>query len=519
MRIQRKILLFVFISIFLHLSTAQKLSTSFLTTTPSDSIKIDYLSSNEICLTDSVVNYGKLLLNTPYHHGSGGSTSFDCSGFTSYVYRNFGYNLGRSSKDQAQQFDSVKRDQLKTGDLVYFSGRRRSHHVGHVGIVVAANQDGNFEFIHASVGNGVIISKSDEDYYKKRFIKANRVIYDNHMLAVAPNVMLQKTIVSDTKIAPIAQTIATRETKKIIPAEFHRVKSGETLTSISLKFGISIAELKRKNNIKGSTINPKQRLKIKDEDSITISERVQLAENKPVETTKAFTIALREENGITNASMASIATHLVKAGETLFSISNLYHITIDQLIRWNNIDKNIIKPGQNLTVNPTTETARKLVADQPKPLITKEIVQKTTLHKDKVISGKPANSEQNKVTEVKNEEITKSLTYEVKKGESLYDIAKDNNMTIDELKKINKLDGNKIKPDQKLNLTAQWESSEKKSVKNPDHKFTHKVHSGESYYSIAKKYGCKIDDLKEWNHKSDNKVKIGDKLIIHSNNR
>ena len=519
MRIQKQLLLFVFISFFLHLSTAQKLSTSFRTTSPSDSTKIDYLSSNQISLTDSVVNYGKLLLNTPYHHGSAGSSSFDCSGFTSYVYRNFGYNLGRSSEDQAQQFDSVKRDQIKTGDLVYFSGRRRSHRVGHVGIVVAAKQDGNFEFIHASVGNGVIISKSDEDYYKKRFIKANRVIYDNHMLAVAPNVMSQKTIAEDSKIAPVSQTTTTRETKKIIPAEFHRVKSGETLTSISHKFGISIAELKRKNNIKGSKINPKQRLKIKDEDSITVVEQVLLAENKPVETPKASTIALREDNVVTNASMASIATHLVKAGETLFSISNLYHITIDQLIRWNNIDKNIIKPGQNLTVNPASETAKQLVAEQPKPVVTNELVQKTTLHKDKVTSGEPANSEGIKVTEVKKEEITKSLTYEVKKGESLFSIAKVNNLSVDELKKINKLDDNKIKPGQKLNLTVQSGNSEKKSTKDQVHKFTHKVHSGESYYSIAKKYGCKVEDLKGWNNKSGNKVKIGDKLIIHSENR
>ncbi len=496
MRIQTQLLLLVFISFFFHFSTAQKLSEANRTTSPSDSTKIDYLSSNQISLTDSVVNYGKLFLNTPYHYGSGGSSSFDCSGFTSYVYRNFGYDLGRSSEDQAQQFDSVQRDQLKTGDLVYFSGRRRSHRVGHVGIVVAAKQDGNFEFIHASVGDGVIISKSDEDYYKKRFIKANRVIYNNHLLAVAPNVAFRKTSVVESNISAIQPTTTTRQTKKIIPAEFHRVKSGETLTSIAHKFGVSIAELKRKNNIKGSKINPKQRLKVKDEDSITIVEQVLLAENKPIEAPKVSTIALKEESVVTNASMASIATHLVKAGETLFSISNLYHITIDQLKKWNNIDKNTIKPGQNLTLNLTTESTKQLVEEQPKPVVQKDIVEKSSLRK--VASVEPL---------------------EVKKGESLFTIAKDNNVSIDDLKKINKLKSNKIKAGQKLYLTAPSGNSEKTSAKDQGQKFTHKVHSGESYYSIAKKYGCKIDDLKEWNHKSENKIKIGDKLIIYSNNR
>jgi membrane-bound lytic murein transglycosylase D len=210
--------------------------------------------------------------------------------------------------------------------------------------------------------------------------------------------------------------------------------------------------------------------------------------------------------------MASIATHLVKAGETLFSICNLYHITIDQLKKWNNIERNTIIPGQNLKV-PTTETTKALVTEQPRSVLKKEIVQKTTQHK--ITSVEPANSDENQVPEVKKEENIKSLTYEVKKGESLFSIAKENNMSIDELKKMNKLDDNKIKPGQKLNLSTQSKNSEKNFAKE---KFTHKVHSGESFYSIAKKYGCKIDDLKEWNNKSDNKVKIGDKLIIYSNN-
>ncbi|HZK69395.1 MAG TPA: NlpC/P60 family protein, partial [Paludibacter sp.] len=101
----------------------------------SDTLHINYLSPGKVPLTDSIVNFGKVFLNTPYHFGSPGTSSFDCSGFTSYVYRNFGYNLKRSSAEQAEQFDTVQPEELKTGDLVYFSGRSHSKRVGHVGIV------------------------------------------------------------------------------------------------------------------------------------------------------------------------------------------------------------------------------------------------------------------------------------------------------------------------------------------------------------------------------------------------
>lgn len=91
-------------------------------------------------LSDSLINYGKLFLNTPYRYGAGGTAHFDCSGFTSHVFRNFGYNLQRSSADQANQFPEIAKSQLQPGDLVFFNGRRRNGRVGHVGIVVSAKK-------------------------------------------------------------------------------------------------------------------------------------------------------------------------------------------------------------------------------------------------------------------------------------------------------------------------------------------------------------------------------------------
>ncbi|HET7733405.1 MAG TPA: C40 family peptidase [Paludibacter sp.] len=201
----------------------------------SNSPRTDYLSSNPVSITDSVINYGKQFLNRPYRYGSAGADTFDCSGFTSYVYRNFGYNLEHSSAEQAQQFDTVKRNRLKTGDLVFFAGSRKSKRVGHVGIVTTAGDDGKFSFIHASCDKGVTISSSEEPYYSRRFIKANRVIGGTtQLLAVASSVSDNANADFQTdNNSPV--TYPSKKIKKTIPAKFHKVKSGETLSEIAEK--------------------------------------------------------------------------------------------------------------------------------------------------------------------------------------------------------------------------------------------------------------------------------------------
>lgn len=114
-------------------------------------------------------------IGKPYHHGSKGPKSFDCSGFSSYVYRQFGYNLSPSSRDQYTQGVKVDRKDLQKGDLVFFTSRGSGKNVGHVGIVVSAdNNTGKFKFIHASI-RGVKVSEF-EGYYVPRYIGARRII-------------------------------------------------------------------------------------------------------------------------------------------------------------------------------------------------------------------------------------------------------------------------------------------------------------------------------------------------------
>jgi len=116
-------------------------------------------------------------LGTPYRYGGRTPKAFDCAGFACYLYKQFGYELPGWSGAQARLGIEVSDTRnLRAGDLVFFGGRGAKKIVGHTGIVVDTDvQTGVFRFIHASTGAGVIISKSTEDYYKKRYITARRI--------------------------------------------------------------------------------------------------------------------------------------------------------------------------------------------------------------------------------------------------------------------------------------------------------------------------------------------------------
>jgi len=128
------------------------------------------------CLADEIIEYSKQFLGCPYRRGSTGPKRFDCSGFTSYVFKKFGYNLSRDSRSQALQGIPLNTNELRTGDLVFFKGRNsRSKRIGHVGIVVS-NDDGRFSFIHACFRGVRIDALENSDYYKQRYVTGLRVL-------------------------------------------------------------------------------------------------------------------------------------------------------------------------------------------------------------------------------------------------------------------------------------------------------------------------------------------------------
>ena len=127
-------------------------------------------------IVDQVINYAYRFRGTPYRYGAMSPRGFDCSGFTSYVFKRFGIELDRSSRGQIFDGVRVKKSELQPGDLVFFQGRSGRGGVGHVGIVTRVNEDNTFHFIHSACSSGVTESKNTESYSNRRYVGACRVL-------------------------------------------------------------------------------------------------------------------------------------------------------------------------------------------------------------------------------------------------------------------------------------------------------------------------------------------------------
>ena len=139
----------------------------------SDDLNVEYDNMAINGLLDEAMSH----IGARYRSGSKGPYAFDCSGFTSYVFRQLGAgNIGASSRDQYARNMPVSRSEMQRGDLVFFTSPRSGRNVGHVGIVVDVDPiTKTFNFIHASTSEGVKISNSNDGFYARRFIGVRRV--------------------------------------------------------------------------------------------------------------------------------------------------------------------------------------------------------------------------------------------------------------------------------------------------------------------------------------------------------
>jgi cell wall-associated NlpC family hydrolase len=117
----------------------------------------------------SVASYARQFVGRDYVWGAAGPNAFDCSGFTMYIFSKFGVSLPHQSGSQYRYGQSVSRDNLAPGDLVFFNTYGS---ISHVGIYA-----GGGNFVHAANSRtGVTVSSLSEGYYDKRFVGAKRVL-------------------------------------------------------------------------------------------------------------------------------------------------------------------------------------------------------------------------------------------------------------------------------------------------------------------------------------------------------
>ena len=256
-------------------------------------------------VADAIIKEAGKHLGKPYLYGGNGPQSFDCTGFTCFVFNKFGYKLSRTSADQAKDGREVKGgiENYQKGDIIVFGGRTAKKTPGHVGIFIAADSlNKSFTFIHAC-NSGVTISHIDEPYYAQRFIGVRRILPDfppeerdrkvlfslqelfsGRSPAARDSVMnaiQERRVVlfpdgswallgeDGGYIAPpgdkdfVLHADATWRFEEASSAEFYTVKSGDTLAKIARQFGLPLEALCEMNGLdKKARIKLGQRLRV-----------------------------------------------------------------------------------------------------------------------------------------------------------------------------------------------------------------------------------------------------------------
>lgn len=202
----------------------------------------------------------------------------------------------------------------------------------------------------------------------------------------------------------------------------------------------------------------------------------------------------------------SDSTYIVKSGDSLYSIAKKYNTTVDEIKKLNNLTSNSLSIGQILNI-PLSEVVlvNEYIVKSGDSLYSIANKYNTTVNELKSLNNLSSNtlsiSQVLKLPKV--DEIVTVNEYIVKSGDSLYSIAKKYNTSVDELKSLNNLTTNMLSIGQKLNIPVIEEVSNVYTVK-----------SGDNLYSIARKFNTTVNDIKSKNNLSSNTLSIGQKLII-----
>lgn len=127
-------------------------------------------------LVDNIVYSAIENLGVRYKVAGTTKNGFDCSGLVFSTFSNYDILLPRTSFDQSKQgiYLGGNLKEARKGDLIFFRTNGKSQ-INHVGIVTEVDDD-IVRFIHTSTSKGVIISSTNEPYYRKTFVQLNRIL-------------------------------------------------------------------------------------------------------------------------------------------------------------------------------------------------------------------------------------------------------------------------------------------------------------------------------------------------------
>ena len=219
----------------------------------------------------------------------------------------------------------------------------------------------------------------------------------------------------------------------------YTVKKGDTLYGISNQFGVSVTELARLNNVNASNLQIGQILTIPNKEGINPD---------------------------------NMFMYTVQKGDTLYKIALKYNTTVKKIMDLNNLSTSNISVGQVIRIPET-------------------------------------------YTKEEDFYLPSYTNYTIKKGDTLYGISKKYNVPVDTLIKDNSLTSSSLKVGQILRIrTEEILECYGTDYNPPSNDITYIVKKGDSLYQIAKKYNTSVDNIKKKNNLKTNNLYIGQKLLI-----
>lgn len=253
----------------------------------------------------------------------------------------------------------------------------------------------------------------------------------------------------------------------------YTVKLGDSVWKIANDHGISMNQLIEWNNIKNNFVYPGQQLIVSNGGSSSST------------TTNTGNASSSSNNA--GSTAASGTKYTVKSGDSVWSVSNKYGISMNQLIQWNNIKNNFIYPGQQLIVKggsaaTSTNTSSTTAATTPSTPNTSNTTSTAS---------------------------TGDTIYTVKAGESVWGVANKHNITMDQLIQWNNIKNNFIYPGQQVIVKKGTTQSAPTTGQK-----TYTVKAGESVWGVADSHGITMNQLIEWNNIKNNFIYPGQQLIV-----
>ena len=238
----------------------------------------------------------------------------------------------------------------------------------------------------------------------------------------------------------------------------YRIRSGDTLSTIATRFGVSVSDLRSWNRLRSSRITAGKFLIVRPPSDASTSAS---SANVGPPARNARPVAPPARGNAT-------ARYIVRRGDTLGGIAEDYNVTAAKLRAWNNIRGSRIHPGQELVVKeqPGSGSAPPGAA-QP------------------VRSGAGA--------------------HRVGRGDTLDAIAKRYAVTVNDLMRWNNLRSSRIYPGQQLAVRNGASSGQQQS---------YRIRSGDTLASIAKRFNVTVQELKQWNRLRSSQIRAGETLVI-----